>query len=100
MGARVWLGEELSYEQGTGELFCKNMPVELTKSERRILSKLMENRGRTVTRDELMMALWNTDEFVSDGTLTVLVSRLRSKLEEGCGTELIRTRKGQGYYIP
>ena len=46
-----------------------------------------------------MMALWSTDEYVSDGSLTTLVSRLRSKLAESCGGEIIMTRKGQGYYI-
>ncbi len=98
--SRVSLGGDLAYEWGRGELFWGDAPVELTKSERRILSKLMEHRGQTVTRDELMMTLWNTDEFVSDGTLTVLVSRLRDRLKRNCGQELIKTRKGQGYYIP
>ena len=46
-----------------------------------------------------MMALWSTDEYVSDGSLTTLVSRLRSKLSESCGREIVMTRKGQGYYI-
>lgn len=45
------------------------------------------------------MELWSTDEFVSDGTLTTMVSRLRSKLKRFCGQELIMTKKGQGYLI-
>lgn len=46
-----------------------------------------------------MMSLWSTDEFVSDGTLITMVSRLRSKLLALCGQEFIKTKKGQGYYI-
>ena len=47
-----------------------------------------------------MMDLWDTDEYVSDGTLTTVVSRLRSKLKAACGEELVETRKRQGYRIP
>ena len=53
-----------------------------------------------VTREELMMELWSTDEFVSDGTLTTIISRLRNKLRTVCHSELILTKKGQGYLIP
>lgn len=73
--------------------------VDLTKSERRILNKLLEQKGKIVTRDELMMELWETDEYVMDGTLTTLVSRLRAKLKQTYGNEVIETKKGQGYII-
>ena len=46
-------------------------------------------RPGVVTRDELMMVLWNTDEFVSDGTLTTMVSRLRKNARTG--------KRRQGY---
>lgn len=74
--------------------------VDLTKSERRILNKLLERKGQIVTRDELMMELWDTDEYVMDGTLTTLVSRLRAKLKKAYGDEMITTKKGQGYMMP
>ena len=71
----------------------------MTKSERRVVTKLIENRPDVVTREELMTALWETDEYVSDGTLTTLICRLRNKLKSICGQELISTKKGQGYYL-
>jgi Response regulators consisting of a CheY-like receiver domain and a winged-helix DNA-binding domain len=43
--------------------------------------------------------LWDTEEYVSDGTLTTVISRLRSKLKNACGSEVIRTKKGQGYSL-
>ncbi len=52
-----------------------------------------------VTREELMMDLWETDEYVSDGTLTTMISRLRNKLKGVCGQDVIGTKKGLGYYI-
>lgn len=52
-----------------------------------------------MTRDELMMELWNTDEYVTDAALTTIISRLRTKLKSECGEDVIHTKKGQGYYV-
>ncbi len=73
--------------------------LELTKNEMIIFSHLLSNRGKIVTRDDLMTDLWNNNEFINDNALTVNVSRLRSKLQElGLGDK-IETRKGQGYKL-
>ena len=63
------------------------------------MSTLLGQRGNWVTREQLMMTLWNTDEFISDNSLTVLISRLRTKLKDECHQDIICTKKGQGYYI-
>ena len=81
------------------QIYYLGNEIELTKSERRILAKLVECRPDVVIREELMIELWNTDEYVSDGTLTTLISRLRMKLKSVCGEEVIQTKKGQGYFI-
>ena len=73
--------------------------LELTKNEYRILEMLLENRGRTVGRDELMERLWSTDSFVDENTLSVNINRLRRKLEGAGLPDVIRTRKGEGYII-
>ena len=73
--------------------------LELTKNEYRILEMLLENRGRTVSRDELMERLWSTDSFVDENTLSVNINRLRRKLEGAGLPDVIRTRKGEGYII-
>ena len=73
--------------------------LELTRNEFRILEMLLENRGRTVTRDALMERLWSTDSFVDENTLSVNVNRLRKKLETAGLPDAIRTRKGEGYLI-
>lgn len=97
---QAYLGSKLSFDQETGIIQCCDRKLELTKLERKIISRLLENKSAVVTREELMMALWSTDEFISDGSLTTAVSRLRSKLKELCGEEIIITRKGIGYLIP
>lgn len=97
---RVFLEDKLYFEWERQTLFSGEKEIELTRSERRIVAKLVENHPDVVTREELMMDLWDTDEYVSDGTLTTMISRLRSKLKAICGREIIGTKKGQGYYIP
>jgi DNA-binding response OmpR family regulator len=74
--------------------------VELTKNEFRILCTLLENRGKIVSRDALMLRLWNDDCFVEENTLTVNVTRLRRKLEAHGLGHVIVTRPGSGYIIP
>lgn len=76
-----------------------NRCAELTKNEFRILQVLLENRGKIVSRDSLMIRLWQSDLYVEENTLTVNVSRLRKKLED-CGlNEVIQTKPGSGYII-
>lgn len=97
-GSREYLGEDLYYENGT--VTGREAAAELTKSEGKIITLLLEQRGKVVSRERLMMLLWNTDEFVTDASLTVLVSRLRTKLREiSGGEEIIHTKKGLGYYV-
>ena len=55
--------------------------IELTKNEYTILYYLCINRGRIVSRDEIMDYLWESEEFIDDNTLSVNVKRLRGKLD-------------------
>lgn len=73
--------------------------IELTKNEFRILQTLLENKGRIVSRDALMTALWQSDLYVEENTLTVNVTRLRKKLENYGLTDIIITKPGSGYII-
>ena len=83
-----------------GSVSAGGQTLELTKNEFRILRTLLENRGRIVSRDALMLRLWNDDCFVEENTLTVNVTRLRRKLE-GLGlSDVIVTKPGSGYIIP
>ena len=84
---------------GDATLTCGETRVDLTKNELKILQVLMENKGKTVSRDVLMQRLWETDSFVDENTLTVNVNRLRKKLEAAGLSEFIRTRFGVGYLV-
>lgn len=68
--------------------------VYLTQTEFRLLSLLLQNAGRVVTRAQLLGYLWDdSGQFVDDNTLSVHMSRLREKI----GARYIRTMRGVGY---
>ena len=73
--------------------------LELTKNDFRILQTLMEQPGKVISRETMMLRLWETDCFVDDNTLTVSVTRLRKKLEAIGLEDFILTRKGAGYQL-
>lgn len=96
---KQYIQDHIYYDASNSCIFYHNTKIDLTKSENTIIKVLIENKSKIVTRSVLMDELWNTDEFISDNTLTVLISRLRIKLKDITGSELILTKKGQGYYI-
>lgn len=68
--------DDIVNHQTTSTLICHDRSLDQTRSEKKIMSVLVDHRPKIVSREELMMALWQTDEFISDSTLTVLVSQL------------------------
>lgn len=84
---------------GDGSLTYNQQKIELTKNENKILQTLMEQRGKIVSRDTLMMRLWENDSFVDENTLTVNIARVRRKLEDLGLTQFIITKKGIGYLV-
>lgn len=73
--------------------------LELSRNEFRIIYYLIINRGKVVSRDELMNYLWDNDDFVDDNTLTVNINRLRTKLENWGYPNIIITKRGLGYIV-
>ena len=56
--------------------------VELSKTEQRLLRLLVEHRGQTLTREQLLDRVWDGGEFVDANALSVAVKRLRDKLTD------------------
>lgn len=73
--------------------------VELTKNELKILYYLLNNKGKIVSRVDIMEYLWDSSLFVNDNTLTVNITRIRNKIEEIGISDFIKTKRGQGYII-
>ena len=90
-GAALHPGEYMLRYQG--------QEIPLTKNEHRILLTLMACPGRVVSREKLMEALWATDSFVDENTLSVNVNRLRKKLDAAGLEGFIATQHGVGYML-
>lgn len=77
----------------------EGQPVELSKTEQKLLRLLVENRGRTLTRAQLVDRIWTDGaEYVDENALSVTVRRLRGKLEEDPAHPLyLKTVYGIGY---
>ena len=89
----------LQVNDAKGSLTDGSRELILTKNEMIIFRIMLDRQGSIVTRDDLMTALWDNEEFVNDNALTVNISRLRAKLAElGC-EDAIETRKKQGYVL-
>ncbi|WP_179030694.1 response regulator transcription factor [Paenibacillus kribbensis] len=80
--------------------FIKNgIPIELSKTEQKLLRILIDNRGNTVSRDHLIDSIWTDGaEYVGENALSVTVKRLRDKLEDSPSSpRYIKTVYGIGY---
>ena len=87
----------LSLTKGT--LASGGKTVELTRNEIQILAYLMQHTGQIVSRADLIDALWDSQIYIDDNTLSVNMTRLRGKLAELGLPERIRTRRGMGYQL-
>ena len=81
------------------KIYFNDQFVELSKNEFKIINILMNNQGSIVSRDTIIEELWDSEEFISENTLTVNINRLRKTLENIGLSDFIVTKKGQGYYI-
>jgi two-component system, OmpR family, response regulator len=73
--------------------------IELQQQEFKLLEYLVRNAGRTVTRMMLLERVWNLDFDPGTNVVESHMSRLRSKVDRGFDTEMIRTIRGAGYVL-
>lgn len=78
-----------------GRATVDGVPVDLTSQEVAVLSYLIHNAGRLISRTELSEHIYEYDGDRDSNTIAVFINRLRKKL----GPELIQTMRGRGYMI-
>ena len=85
----------------SGKVLKEGKEIELTALEYKILVMLFENRGKMITREQILSYIWDSEEnFVNDNTLTVYIKRIREKIEDNPNKpEIIKTVRGLGYKI-
>ena len=86
-------------QTGGQSLLVNGEKLPLSKNEYRILWTLLKEKGKIVSREKLMEALWQTDSFVDENTLSVNMARLRKKLDGAGLAGFIATRVGAGYLV-
>ena len=92
--------EELLLEPREVQAFVDGANAQLTPTEFRLLYTLALDRGRVVTRDELLQKVWGRRETHRDRTVDVFVRRLRQKLDRLAPRHsFIQTRFGVGYKL-
>ena len=82
-----------------GNVSAAGQTAELTRNELKILAHLMAHAGEIVSRADLIEALWDSQIYIDDNTLSVNVTRLRNKLEGLGMPDIIKTRRGMGYQL-
>ena len=93
------ISEELTLDTKTRKLLKNGKDVPLKAMEYKMLLFLLQNRGRVVTKDELLKYVWE-DEYIGEGTLAVHARHLREKTErDPKNPEIIKTIWGVGYMI-
>lgn len=87
--------EGLSVDLLSRKCFVNKREVQLTKKEMEILILFLKNKGRVLSREEILRQVWSDDVIVLDRTIDVNITRLRKKIEQYGG--YIVTRQGYGY---
>jgi len=85
----------MTFDTRNGRATLDGIPVDLTSQELAVLSYLIHNAGRFVSRTELSEHIYEYDGDRDSNTIAVFVTRLRKKL----GSDLVRTVRGRGYMI-
>ncbi len=86
---------EISLDREKRQVYRNGAEVPLSPVEYQLLLTLLENKGRTVTRQSLLEKIWDSSgNFVNDNTLTVTMKRLREKLQQ---PSCLKTVRSVGY---
>lgn len=84
--------DSLTLDMDKMSVFCDGEELVLSQPEYQILLLLMENKGKTVTRKQLLEKVWDSNgNYVNDNTLTVTIKRLRAKLHQPACLKTIRS---------
>ena len=91
------IGEILSINNDTYEVYVRNKKIHLTATEFNILKILLSKKGMVFSREKILDLLWQGQKAVIDRTIDVHIKKLREKLGEA--GNLIKNVRGIGYKI-
>lgn len=88
---------DLLLDPATHQVTRSGKDLGLTRREYKLLELLMRNAGRVVERDAIIASVWDASESVESNTLDAFISLLRTKVDGGRKSSVIRTVRGVGY---
>lgn len=98
-GGRVYFREGVYLDTSMHKLISGGRQEDLRAMEYKLLTYLLENTGRVVTKEELLKNVWE-DEYTGDGTIAVHIRHIREKIEhDPKAPDIIKTVWGVGYVI-
>lgn len=89
--------EDIEMDTIRKRLIINDEKVELTKKEFEIMKLLLENQGKVFSRDEILTTIWGHDVVVTERTVDVNITRLRTKL--GNYGRNLKNKTGYGYFF-
>jgi len=96
--SNIFTHNGLSVNPLTREVYINNILLELTAKEFDLLWFLIKHPNKVFTRKQLLYQIWQTDYYGNDEAVTVLISRLREKIEQDkSNPSFIKTLRGVGY---
>ena len=98
-GSGALTAGEVSMDVDRHQVTVRGENVELTKKEFDLLRHLLENKGRVLSRETLLDAVWGFDFVGETNSVDVYIRFLRGKLDDAFGIKLIHTVRGVGYVI-
>lgn len=93
--------KNITINTNEAKVYKNGEEIVLTAMEYRLLLILLNNRGKVLSRSQLLENIWDVEgDFVEDNTLTVYIKRLRDEIEEdAASSQIIKTVRGLGYMI-
>jgi two-component system alkaline phosphatase synthesis response regulator PhoP len=88
---------QIELDTARKRLILNDEKIELTKKEFEILKLLLENQGKVFSREDILSRVWGGDIIVTDRTVDVNITRLRTKL--GKYGQNLKNKTGYGYFF-
>ncbi|WP_196604337.1 response regulator transcription factor [Pectinatus haikarae] len=95
----ISLDGELKIDRTKFTAYLHEKDLQLTRREFQLLSVLLQNKGTTLPREQIINKIWNDEDGISSNALDALIKLLRKKLADAGKHDLIKTVHGIGYKI-
>lgn len=99
-GTKIIKYSYLELNTNSKAIMCNGIPLDLPPKELAIIEYLLHNIGRAVGNEELIEHIWDSEADLFSVSAKPHISRLRKKIQDCCGKELITTVRGSGYLLP